>query len=309
MKKEKRDRSRILWLCVVVLFVLVAVTTIGYSLVLNTYLPDDSGAIPLIPETVTPAPDGGEKKPDTPKAPESAPEPEAPATGGHGGFEKNPSAETFDDDQVWTTNSTFEIFRISDENGTGEITVQSVDGEKVIAPGMEFSYVFKIKNTGNVALDSEVEVNTYITPDDTVIPITGRLSRYDGKWIAGDEDNYAAPEVLGAAEDVTTLGAGKYAYYTLDWKWPFESGDDALDTMLGNMTITEEVTFTIEVCTTSYENPDPNADGGIGTPETGDEAQLVLWLTLACGALVILLILIFIDRRKRREEDAEGAEN
>ena len=93
MKKEKRDRSRILWLCVVVLFVLVAVTTLGYSLVLNTYLPDDSGAIPHIPETVTPAPDGGEKKPEAPKAPESAPEPEAPAENGHGAQHKKTDPE------------------------------------------------------------------------------------------------------------------------------------------------------------------------------------------------------------------------
>mgnify|MGYP002514042591 CR=1 FL=1 len=30
------------------------------------------------------------------------------------------------------------------------------------------------------------------------------------------------------AENSDTLGAGKYTYYTLDWYWPFETGDDAI---------------------------------------------------------------------------------
>lgn len=318
--KNKKNRHRIIWLSVIVLFVLAAATSIVYSLIMNNYLPDDSGAIPLIPET--PSQSTEDKTPAESEAPTTETEPEkqeessAPEkeesdgndNGDKDGFKKNPSAIVYDDDRVWTTNSKFEVFSISDENGEKKITVQSSDEDKVIAPGTEFSYVFKIKNTGNVALDNEVQVNAYITPDDVIIPITGRLSRYDGKWIAGDRENYAEVDELDLAADVTTIGAGKYAYYVLDWKWPFESGDDELDTMLGDMSVTQEITFTLEVTTYSVESPDPGADGGIGAPQTGDTSNLMLWLSLAIGALFILLILFFIDRKDRNKEEVEEIE-
>ena len=318
--KNKKNRHRIIWLSVIVLFVLAAATSIVYSLIMNNYLPDDSGAIPLIPETPSQSTEDNtpaeSEAPTTETEPEnqeesSAPEKEEESSGtdnGDDGFKKNPSAVVYDDDQVWTTNSKFEVFSISDENGEKKITVQSSDEDKVIAPGTEFSYVFKIKNTGNVALDNEVQVNAYITPDDVIIPITGRLSRYDGKWIAGDRENYAEVDELDLAADVTTIGAGKYAYYVLDWKWPFESGDDELDTMLGDMSVTQEITFTLEVTTYSVESPDPGADGGIGAPQTGDTSNLMLWLSLAIGALFILLILFFIDRKDRNKEEVEETE-
>ena len=318
--KNKKNRHRIIWLSVIVLFVLAAATSIVYSLIMNNYLPDDSGAIPLIPETPSQSTEDNtpaeSEAPTTETEPEkqeeaSAPEKEESSgtdNGDKDGFKKNPSAMVYDDDRVWTTNSKFEVFSISDENGEKKITVQSSDEDKVIAPGTEFSYVFKIKNTGNVALDNEVQVNAYITPDDVIIPITGRLSRYDGKWIAGDRENYAEVDELDLAADVTTIGAGKYAYYVLDWKWPFESGDDELDTMLGDMSVTQEITFTLEVTTYSVESPDPGADGGIGAPQTGDTSNLMLWLSLAIGALFILLILFFIDRKDRNKEEVEETE-
>ena len=318
--KNKKNRHRIIWLSVIVLFVLAAATSIVYSLIMNNYLPDDSGAIPLIPETPSQSTEDNtpaeSEAPTTETEPEkqeesSAPEKEESSgtdNGDKNGFKKNPSAIVYDDDRIWTTNSKFEVFSISDENGEKKITVQSSDEDKVIAPGTEFSYVFKIKNTGNVALDNEVQVNAYITPDDVIIPITGRLSRYDGKWIAGDRENYAEVDELDLAADVTTIGAGKYAYYVLDWKWPFESGDDELDTMLGDMSVTQEITFTLEVTTYSVESPDPGADGGIGAPQTGDTSNLMLWLSLAIGALFILLILFFIDRKDRNKEEVEETE-
>ena len=318
--KNKKNRHRIIWLSVIVLFVLAAATSIVYSLIMNNYLPDDSGAIPLIPETPSQSTEDNtpaeSEAPTTETEPEkqeeaSAPEKEESSgtdNGDKDGFKKNPSAIVYDDDRVWTTNSKFEVFSISDENGEKKITVQSSNEDKVIAPGTEFSYVFKIKNTGNVALDNEVQVNAYITPDDVIIPITGRLSRYDGKWIAGDREDYAEVDELDLAADVTTIGAGKYAYYVLDWKWPFESGDDELDTMLGDMSITQEITFTLEVTTYSVESPDPGADGGIGAPQTGDTSNLILWLAVAIGALFILLILFFIDRKDRNKEEVEETE-
>ena len=102
----------------------------------------------------------------------------------------NPGFEVSDDNTVWTTNTQVEIFKLSYENGEANITVQSSDGEKVFAPGTENSYTFKLKNTGNVALDYTVDIDAYFTPGETVIPITARVNRYDGKWLVGSGDSY-----------------------------------------------------------------------------------------------------------------------
>ena len=211
---------------------------------------------------------------------------------------KNPGFEAGDDTAVWTTDTQVEIFRVSYVNGEQVITVNNDSGDKLIAPGTENSYTFKLKNTGNVALDYTVELEAYFTPADISIPITGRLNRYDGTWIVGGKDEYERVSVLDAAEDKATLGAGKYTYYTLDWLWPFESGNDEWDTILGNLAVDQDLLFTVVIKTTATESSNPNGGGGITPPQTGDNTNLTLWIVLAVISFVIMMLLLFVKTRR-----------
>lgn len=316
--KNRRNYSGWIGVSALILFVSVAMSTFTLMGRLGNYIPDDSGAIALIPEeqlsqsasldtqtTAVPT--------ETTVTPTNSPSPTPNQV-----MEEDrelpldttvtaaPNFEVADHQQVWTTQTQVEIFKVSYENGQQEVTVNSSDGDKLIAPGTENSYVFKLKNTGNVALDYTVTVDAYITPEGTPIPVTGRLSRCDGKWIVGSSEGYGDVAALNAGEDSATIGAGKYTYYTLDWLWPYESGDDELDTSLGNSAVDEDLTFTIVISTTAEGNYAPTEDVGRIPPKTGDEMNLALWSALGVGALILLVILIVYQVKDTRNHKAKG---
>lgn len=299
MQKSNRLKSKRIWLSVLVIFICVAVSTVVLTDKIGSYLLNDIGAISLIPEntvsvredtaignTTQNADVQGNASSET-----ASRQPQSP---------KNPGFEASDDTAVWTTDTQVEIFRVSYVNGEQFITVNNDNGDKLIAPGTENTYTFKLKNTGDVALDYTISVDAYFTPGDIVIPITGRISRYDGQWIVGDKNTYVDVKALDSAEDKDTLSAGRYSYYTLEWLWPYESGNDALDTLLGNMAVDQDLTCTIVITTTATESEDPHAAGGLRSPQTGDTSNITLWLVLLAVSFVGLMFLIFLPRRRNK---------
>ena len=330
MAKPNNSKTKWIWLSVLILFVCVAATTIAFMSRLDSFLLDDEGAISLITGDTSQTDDSTDETEDTQgsgstatQTPTTEQEPtnNGDATGSPTDPStsdttpqvtqppKNPGFEASDDNTVWSTNTQVEIFRVSYVNGEQVITVNSSNGDKIIAPGTENSYTFKLKNTGNVALDYTMEVDAYFAPADIKIPITGRLNRYDGKWVVGGKDEYANVSVLDSAEDNATLGAGKYTYYTLDWLWPFESGDDELDTLLGNLAAEQELSFTIIIKTTATESSNPYDNSGITPPQTGDNSNLTLWIVLAVSSFMMMLFLIFCQNKEKRRSCVEADEN
>ena len=330
MAKPNNSKTKWIWLSVLILFVCVAATTIAFMSRLDSFLLDDEGAISLITEDTSETDDSSDEtdgtqsqdsaatqdseteqdstsSTDTPGTDE--PDPSTSTTPEVTQPPKNPGFEAGDDKTVWGTNTQVEIFKVSYVNGEQVITVNGSNGDKIIAPGTENSYTFKLKNTGNVALDYTVEIDAYFTPADIEIPITGRLNRYDGKWVVGGKDEYAKVSVLDTAEDNATLGAGKYTYYTLDWLWPFESGNDELDTMLGNLAVDQELTFTIVIKTTATESSNPYDDSGITPPQTGDNTNLTLWIVLAVSSFAMMIFLLFYQNKEKRRDSAEANTN
>lgn len=313
MRKPSGKKNRWVWLYVLILVISVTATTIALVKRLNGFLLDDSGAIPLIQErssamseenvsgTITQSAGNSEQSVETnqtivtkqPVDTEGETNSSITATISPQDLPEsgNPGFEAGDEKTVWTTNTQVEIFRVSYVNGEQVITVTSNNEEKVIAPGTENSYTFKLKNTGNAALDYTVTVDAFFSSEDIEIPISGKLNRYDGKWIVGDKDNYVDIPTLDTAEDKATLGAGRYTYYTLEWVWPFESGDDELDTMLGNLASEQDLTLTIVISTTATESANPDDDNGIVPPETGDDSKLILWVILIIGSILMMIYL------------------
>ncbi|MBR5452935.1 MAG: hypothetical protein IKV54_02540 [Clostridia bacterium] len=329
---KKNSIGRLIWLSALILFIASAATTVALASRLNPFMPDDSGAIvinrdPAVDSAAdtaakdstsdtaavtdatpidTTAADTGVKNPDKDTAVNTAPDTvpadssdwgmadTVPST--HGG---KPGIEASDDLVVWETMTEVEIFKVSYENGEGTVTVLSDNGEKILAPGTENSYTFKLKNTGDTALDYTLLVEAFFEPVYQPIPIEARLSRYDGKWVVGDKDRYDAVGYLDGAEDTATLGAGKYNYYTLDWRWPFESGSDLLDTSLGDLALTEDITFTIVLKIVAEISEDPENNSGILPPQTGDGVNLILVGAVASGSFILMLFMLFTRRGKK----------
>lgn len=308
---NNKKRNNVIWLSILILTMCAVLTTIVVAGILNGFVPDVSDAIEINSNISL-----EDKKTQNDSAESGSVSDSIKAsTSDEGSLEsEKSSAETFeeresisskrttnpgfqieDNETVWNTETQVEIFRISYENGNQIITANSENGEKVIAPGTENSYSFKLKNTGDVALEYSLDVDAYFSSEDITIPITARISRYDGKWILGNENEFADVSALDSAEDKANLGSGKYTYYTLDWVWPFE-GNDELDTMLGNLAYDEDISFTIVISTVAKETTD---GGGIDIPQTGDDSNVLLWIILAILALAFLIFLAFSKRGQR----------
>lgn len=294
MEQKKNSKSKMLWLLVLLLFIGVAATTVTFTHILNGFLPDDQGAISLQPEDSSSG--KGELDGQAMEKPSAKPHATTP----------KPNFEASDDQGTWKTNTQVEIFKISYQNGEKGVTIQSDNKDAIIAPGAKNSYTFKFKNTGNAALDYTLEMDATVSPANYSIPLTAKINRYDGTWILGDREQFASIPELDAAEDRATLGAGRYTYYTLDWVWPFEGEDDALDTLLGNAAADQEITFTLWLKTTATQSSDPNADGGISLPNTGDHTNITFWFVIMVGSLIIMIILFLLDKKDRRDEKAEA---
>lgn len=330
MNKKMIGSYGIIWMLVVVLFVCVCLTAFAFFNIMRSYLPDDSGAISLIPENVlvndtfdtTTVTDNTTQQTQQSETTTTPPETTKPADISVGGADipsvndtsapveehttqtnattrrpGNPSFEVGDDKTVWSTNTQVEIFKVSYVNGEKVVSVKSADGDKVIAPGTENTYIFKLKNTGDVPLEYTVDIDVKCEPLGIEIPVVARLCRYDGTWIVGDNDSYVSASVLDTANDKESLDAGNYTYYTLDWQWPFEGGNDEFDTLLGNMAVGEDLTFTIVINTTATETDE---GGGITPPQTGDDYNIIILPFLAVASFVMIVVLI--NYRKRVKE-------
>ena len=207
----------------------------------------------------------------------------------------NPGFQVEDENTVWEGQTDVEIFRVSYENGEGQITVHSGKGDKVIAPGTENEYNFTLQNTGDVALDYTLEMEAYFSDGEKVIPVEARVVDYEGKYLVGSAESYADVLELNKVSEKGSISAGYIAPYTLQWQWPFE-GDDEYDTWLGNMAMEEDITLTIVIRTTA----EYGGEGGLPPAQTGDEGIMVAAVIMV-GSFAGLLAVLLLPKRKREE--------
>ena len=207
---------------------------------------------------------------------------------------KDPIFKVEDENTVWEGHTQVEIFRVSYENGEGKITVQSGKGDKVIAPGTSNEYAFTLKNTGKESLDYTLEMEAYFSNEEFAIPVVVRLLDYQGTYLLGNDEAYTNVLDLNQVNESGSLSAGYIAPYTLQWQWPFE-GDDAYDTLLGNMAVDEDLTLTIVIRTVA----EYGGEGGM-PPYTGDSGMMV-WAIVMVASFAGLLLLLLLKKDKREE--------
>lgn len=207
--------------------------------------------------------------------------------------------QVFDENTVWKGKTDIEIFRLSYKNGNGEVTVNSSDGDKLLAPGTGNTYRFTLENTGKNPVAYEMSMEAYFTDGTHVIPVVARVSDHKGNYLAGSATAMTDVLDLNKVYDSGTLRAGYVMPYTLEWEWPFEI-DDEYDTMLGNLAVDEDITLTIVINTVASYTP--AADDGL--PKTGDTSSIQLYFICMVISLAGLLLLLLLPKRKREEEYA-----
>lgn len=181
--------------------------------------------------------------------------------------------------------SDFDMFSVQYENVSGEITVSGTDGQQVVAPGTSVEYTIRLKNTDKTAIDYDMIPNVHFTSEYD-IPILVRLIAPDGSYILGDAKTWVEIKELNTLNEHKTLKKGESVEYAFQWKWEFESGNDAYDTTLGNASVTADIGLCVEFSVHAVANTDIETNGGFVDSGLGGIVLL--------GGLVLLLIVTLV---------------
>ncbi len=165
---------------------------------------------------------------------------------------------------IFSTTSVDSLFQASYTNDDGSnLTVVSSKGDDVIAPGTQGEYTFRLKNTEDVELYYSFVIDGLLSVENAehLIPVQVRLKGADGEYLIGSDDEWEDIINLHDISDAGTLKGNSSRYYSLEWQWPFDCGDDAFDTMLGNgelildgspeATFGQEINFSLQIETFS----------------------------------------------------------
>ncbi len=239
---------------------------------------------------------------------------------------------------MWESKTGVDLFK-SSYGGS----VESLNGEKIIAPGTSNYYDFTVKNNGNIPLDYTISIEVDAFPDESDaasnLPLEWRLiDEYDRDITGWNTYTNSTGSLFSR-----TLDTYSNDDYTIEWRWQFERGDDEYDTYIGNLSgdATVGVDATIYVSAEQsagwtppkppdpdepditppddLENPDlsqSNDDELIhrGQPQSASRIEsnavgahrtvYAVMLAVSLSGLAILFI-IFVAKRKRKEENTD----
>lgn len=194
-----------------------------------------------------------------------------------------------------------ELFSVSYDGTGGELTVIGANGDEVVAPGTDVEYTLRLRNTDNVALDYDLTPVISFTSE-YELPLLIRMLDENNAYLIGDAKTWISPEDLGELHELGTLGKGEAVEYVFQWKWPFESGNDAYDTSLGDHAFGENVEITVSFSVHATANTDVPINGGFvdsGLLDSIAIGALVLLLLVS----ILLLLFSYIRSHKRKESE------
>ena len=169
--------------------------------------------------------------------------------------------------------------------------VQSGDGRNVVAPGTEGFNIVRLKNSVGGSVNYTAVLYRIRTSE--ALPVEANLTGSNFT----DTTNYPLPP--GVAKDQViravsgTVKGSEIQDFDISWLWAFQTstGQDEIDTFLGNKNNADEVTVGLYIVVednNSYVVPE--------IPKTGDESHIDMYVAL----MVISLILLFVDHRKEK---------
>lgn len=167
----------------------------------------------------------------------------------------------------WDSKTGVDLFKKS-YGGTAE----SLNGDKVIAPGTSNYYDFTVENNGNIPLDYTISIEVDAFPYENEaalrLPLEWRLVDENGRDITGWKTYTNSTGSLFSR----TLDIYSYDDYTIEWRWQFERGDDEYDTYMGNLS-TESL---VGVDATIYVSAEQSAGWTPPVPPAPDEPDITL---------------------------------
>lgn len=129
---------------------------------------------------------------------------------------------------IFAPKSSFPEFDITDQNGEWKAQGKIAVFDDKIKPGSEGEYKFVIKNDNDEQLRYEFKLTEFIGDvNQDVNPFMQYRLKVDNIPI-DDQWHYAGVDY----NNIVILPGSKHLI-TLEWRWPFENGNDNNDTLVG----------------------------------------------------------------------------
>lgn len=212
------------------------------------------------------------------------------------------SIEVDDAKQVWKTKTPVELFKASYVNDKGVVSVKSVNGHKIVAPGTDGSYTFSLKNSGKASANYKVWVKSELNRVLLDAPVQVRMS--DSKnWLLGDENTWKDASSLNGVTTEQSVGAGKSVEYTIYWKWPYEVDNDFMDTTMGNASVNQDLSCTVTIYTLTETDENSSANISWDSINTSVQSHMLVWIVvmIVSGGLLVLVL----RRRKNGKDESK----
>ena len=181
-----------------------------------------------------------------------------------------------------------DVFSVSYEDDTGNITIKGADGEKVLAPGAKVDYTIRIRNTDRIAVDYDFipKVNNF---SQTELPIVVRMIGPDEEYLVGDAKTWVSIEEMDSLNEKHTLLAGECSEYLFQWKWAFETGSDDYDTWLGVNAKTQNIGMSMNMSLYATANMSSDLNGGWFGPDTSIIICVFIFVALIITAIALII--------------------
>ena len=193
----------------------------------------------------------------------------------------------------------FELFSAEYKDDSGQIIVQSGNGDPVIAPGTSTEYTIRIKNKDNVAINYTFEPKVEYKGAES-LPIEVRLINPNDEYIIGSAKEWGTFADFENLNYTSTLVKGGIDYYELQWRWLYERGEDEEDTALGNAPEgSVGISVSMNLHAEANNSPDfNNAMLGVGLDD-------MIWWLVFLILLLIAIILFILSLVHRKDDDEE----
>lgn len=126
--------------------------------------------------------------------------------------------------RFWNNTTSVDIFG----ERAGNHGVQTIGGQKVIAPGSYGKFIFKVMNSN----DFEIDITIDLHESDANLPNIPMIYRLK-RGVAGE--NFVGGNAWRDASAITefvTMSPNSESYYTLEWEW--DASSNSIDTAIGN---------------------------------------------------------------------------
>ena len=130
---------------------------------------------------------------------------------------------------------TIELFRIEYSNEKGEVTVQGLNADNVVAPGTSVGYDIRLRNNDDVIIDFLMTPTVeFLTGDE--VPVEFKIMDDYGNYILGSDTEWVGSDGMNQLAHKGSIHPGEVFTYHVRWQWLFEVSDeqDDYDTYLGN---------------------------------------------------------------------------